>query len=75
MNPLWTERRDGRSIRIFEPKSLHVGLPNVHLLSVLITKEYTRIDFQFDAFKNKSLVTSFVKIINQQLKKALIQSL
>ncbi|MEJ6755839.1 MAG: hypothetical protein QNK78_02410 [Crocinitomicaceae bacterium] len=47
INPLWTERRDGNPVRIFQPRPKINGFPNAMIMSVLLNSEYTRIDFSF----------------------------
>ncbi len=46
INPFWNGTEDSDSIRIFEPKARIIGVPNVEMLSVNLTKAYTRIDFE-----------------------------
>jgi len=47
INPLWTMRLDGSPVRIFQPRPKINGFPNAMIMSILLEKEYTRIDFRF----------------------------
>jgi len=47
INALWTDRLNGRPVRIFQPRVDINGLPNAKMLSIKLTQKYTRIDFEF----------------------------
>ena len=47
INPLWKDAERGKSVRLFQPLSKINRFPNVLIMSVELTKEFTRIDFQF----------------------------
>lgn len=46
-NELQIDRLTGNDVRIYEPRSIIRGLPNIEIMSVLLSTKCTRVDFRF----------------------------
>ncbi len=47
INPLLTDRLNGKPVRIFQPQVNINGMPNAYMMSIELARKYTRIDFEF----------------------------
>ena len=65
INPLWTERRDGNPVRIFEPRPKINGFLEAKILSVQLKTEFTRIDFRY---KNDVQIGKAVYTISPEIR-------